>query len=499
MRKRVSRVRGLRRWHPKKCRDNLSKLAPIMRDYFDELIRDLAEYHITTDGPFLNGLLTGCATIAAVDLDKLYLEVSPEQPLAGSVRETILAAMGFLSEELSRNAFQPRFNIDQDNESERWIDGYLKAVEIHEEQWQEENEYSPVASTSLIMLHAMSDEHLRNDLNMNLPGPEDLKANPQLISDLVLSIYDEFHGDPDHDFGLLADDDLESLPTFTDEELFGLVIACGDQLSLAVVQECAKREGAMVPLLRRHLKDAANWGDNVDEGDWWALLHAVHILGLIPGEASAEALLGAFRRINFDENSNLSDWLSAYWPALCQNKIEFTTTPLREIAQDPKRPWYARAQAVDCVLAEATKKGPAELEQAIDWLAAMCGDDAEDLEFRVIAGNNLLDFPREKHRPVMKKLVALQEPDSLVANAFGLEEIDHSFDEGDDPEWVRFDNPWQFYDPDQIQRRQDRWLTEDGDPIEPLNTHVREHAKIRRNEPCPCGSGKKYKKCCMNG
>ncbi|WP_420810705.1 SEC-C metal-binding domain-containing protein [Desulfovibrio ferrophilus] len=25
----------------------------------------------------------------------------------------------------------------------------------------------------------------------------------------------------------------------------------------------------------------------------------------------------------------------------------------------------------------------------------------------------------------------------------------------------------------------------------------RETPKIGRNEPCPCGSGKKYKKCCM--
>lgn len=23
-------------------------------------------------------------------------------------------------------------------------------------------------------------------------------------------------------------------------------------------------------------------------------------------------------------------------------------------------------------------------------------------------------------------------------------------------------------------------------------------SKIKRNDPCPCGSGKKYKKCCMN-
>jgi len=27
---------------------------------------------------------------------------------------------------------------------------------------------------------------------------------------------------------------------------------------------------------------------------------------------------------------------------------------------------------------------------------------------------------------------------------------------------------------------------------------VRDTAKIGRNDPCPCGSGKKYKNCCMN-
>lgn len=27
--------------------------------------------------------------------------------------------------------------------------------------------------------------------------------------------------------------------------------------------------------------------------------------------------------------------------------------------------------------------------------------------------------------------------------------------------------------------------------------YIRESPKIQRNEPCPCGSGKKYKKCCM--
>jgi uncharacterized protein YecA (UPF0149 family) len=34
-----------------------------------------------------------------------------------------------------------------------------------------------------------------------------------------------------------------------------------------------------------------------------------------------------------------------------------------------------------------------------------------------------------------------------------------------------------------------------GGPARP-ETIVREDKKIGRNDPCPCGSGKKYKKCC---
>jgi preprotein translocase subunit SecA len=30
----------------------------------------------------------------------------------------------------------------------------------------------------------------------------------------------------------------------------------------------------------------------------------------------------------------------------------------------------------------------------------------------------------------------------------------------------------------------------------PVQPYVREHAKVGRNDPCPCGSTKKFKKCC---
>lgn len=41
-----------------------------------------------------------------------------------------------------------------------------------------------------------------------------------------------------------------------------------------------------------------------------------------------------------------------------------------------------------------------------------------------------------------------------------------------------------------------QWLFIDGNVLSPQTTHLRAEAKIGRNDPCPCGSGKKYKKCC---
>lgn len=43
-----------------------------------------------------------------------------------------------------------------------------------------------------------------------------------------------------------------------------------------------------------------------------------------------------------------------------------------------------------------------------------------------------------------------------------------------------------------FQRQDGRWYYVDG----AMGTRPRTVEKVGRNEPCPCGSGKKYKKCC---
>jgi uncharacterized protein YecA (UPF0149 family) len=70
-------------------------------------------------------------------------------------------------------------------------------------------------------------------------------------------------------------------------------------------------------------------------------------------------------------------------------------------------------------------------------------------------------------------------------------------------------DPWAFYAPAAIERRQQRWAGEDTEPGEDELEYeptfmdevelpcARSTPKTGRNEPCPCGSGKKHKKCCL--
>ena len=49
----------------------------------------------------------------------------------------------------------------------------------------------------------------------------------------------------------------------------------------------------------------------------------------------------------------------------------------------------------------------------------------------------------------------------------------------------------------QFNKRNGTWFFTDA--IDPTTqTFVRSEPKVGRNDPCPCGSGKKYKKCCGN-
>ncbi len=57
------------------------------------------------------------------------------------------------------------------------------------------------------------------------------------------------------------------------------------------------------------------------------------------------------------------------------------------------------------------------------------------------------------------------------------------------------DKPKTHHELAHFRRHEGEWYFYDGEGVVPRQV-VRNQPKIGRNDPCPCGSGKKYKKCC---
>lgn len=74
----------------------------------------------------------------------------------------------------------------------------------------------------------------------------------------------------------------------------------------------------------------------------------------------------------------------------------------------------------------------------------------------------------------------------------GFDDEDLDEDEYDEEE---LDDAYDDYDYEDYDYEDDEEY--DDEPIPSPHTWVREEPKIGRNDPCPCGSGKKYKKCCL--
>jgi hypothetical protein len=319
--------------------------------------------------------------------------------------------------------------------------------------------------------------------------------------------------------------DLPQLPIYPNEDLAELspskltdiLIEDQDRVPRNVIDACVRCGDAMTEYLRQLHEDDFLWQDNEDDpeeiadGKWWLRLHAVMILGQIPSEQAGLLLVELMRRMSQEEDDDLQDWLSGYWPALFQNKPDTVLPTLRALCEDKHMDWYIRANAIEPVIKIAAEQGASALEHAQAWLAGIVNDENEDWEFRLSAGNTLLDYPRTEYRALLEDMADRQ---SGWGKHFGRDDIQQAYSETTKiPE--RFTNPWKFYEPEAIIQRQIRWREEDekekqrilngdadypNDPYDPYydnEPYVRPEPKIGRNDPCPCGSGKKYKKCCL--
>lgn len=300
------------------------------------------------------------------------------------------------------------------------------------------------------------------------------------------------------------------LAAFSDAELIDRMIADEDRVPRNVIDECVRRGDAFHALM---LRSASQDPKADDHGRWWLNLHCAMTLGLTPTEVAGQALIGMMRRIDEQDDDNLQDWLAGYWPALFANKSFSLAKDVRALAEDGRLGWFTRCNAMEVALFLHHREGEQSLSEALDWLAGIAARADEDLDARHQAGALMLEFPREPYREQLLDF-ARQQVGGQDA-AFDVDDVRQAYEHPTAPQWDRFKDPWNFYSPSEIATRQTRWAEEEARAaarqIETLNaqstsddampeyldTYVRETPKVGRNEPCPCGSGKKFKQCCL--
>lgn len=216
--------------------------------------------------------------------------------------------------------------------------------------------------------------------------------------------------------------DAPELASVEADALIGLLMRDEDRTPRTLVEECAGRGETMIERLSALVENDRYWNEACTRGEWW-LLHAVMILGLIPGERAGLLLVSFMRRMARADDINLQDWFCGNWPALFRNKPDTVVPALRELSHDRGVDWYMRIQAVEVVQAAAERGGAQALDAALDWAAGIAADETEERTLRL----------------------------SVAAGFF----------------------------------------------VKPVSPYVLPTAKIGRNDPCPCDSGKKYKKCCL--
>lgn len=258
-----------------------------------------------------------------------------------------------------------------------------------------------------------------------------------------------------------------------DESLVALIFTEGDRLPSAWAAEAVSRGQRLVPLLAKTTADREAW-ERFDVGGW-AVVHACYILGAIGGDEAAQALLKAFD--NAAEVDN--DWTFEDWQAIFGRLGPSVLDGLRERVEEGTADEFWTDAALSGMAAVASRH-PELQEEVFSDIAAFASDLTRTESSRALAGSTLLDFRQTKHTDILKNLAELEDND-----VFFPETVDAELAEAE-PDLKRYQRDWmEFYKPDEIARRQERWDFERFSEVEAWYAAVNEAAEDLDAQPQP--------------
>jgi len=303
------------------------------------------------------------------------------------------------------------------------------------------------------------------------------------------------------------------------------LLQAGDRLTVEDLDDIRRAGDSILPTLRQIVRDEDAWYEG--QGDrYWLVFHAVTLLSLSRNPQVLPDLIDGILPSYFAEY----DWLHCHWPALLAQMGPAAVAPLTEWIGGWRGAWVDNPDFSEARIEAATALALIAFEEPLvratilHFFQSCLIDEGEtDVGFLCAIVPPLLYLDWSASLPLVEKAYRARR---VLPGLIGLwREIGDYRDPQMKADYFRRDLLW-FYRPKEIARRQALWkrpdlharleaLHERGDPRlgsapvpPPLAHFYRAPAgalsappaslpgKTGRNDPCPCQSGKKYKKCC---
>jgi hypothetical protein len=265
------------------------------------------------------------------------------------------------------------------------------------------------------------------------------------------------------------------------ESLINEMISLNLDVPPDLAQEIASREDAII-YLKRILQDDKYWYQG-GPGDAWAPIHTIHILPLTKTKDALELLLDTMMA----EKDALGDWITESMSTLLAAFGEDAVERLKEYILDERLDLYMRG-SVATALNVIAHQYPERTDEIKSFLSKLLAD-TNDPTFAAFLVDEPLSFKDQNLLPE-------------VDMAFEKGKIDTEVIRRDDVDWV-FNRPEEEQSYSKFMKSPlEHFSKENIDYLRKISypetkTMKKKETKIGRNAPCPCGSGKKYKKCCL--
>lgn len=283
-------------------------------------------------------------------------------------------------------------------------------------------------------------------------------------------------------------DELKAkIPEMPTEELVELMVELKLYVNRTLALEIAKREDAVF-YLRKMIQDGMNWRSD-GPGEGWSPIHAIHILALIKSREALELLLDIIRY----HEDDLSDWLTESVPSLLVAFGEDAIERLKEFTKDDTLETFVRAMGVTALRVLAIKH-PTHIEDVKEHIIKLLNHTSDDV-FASLIVDDLASFHDPSLMPEIHRAFEEGKIDEFHMPEKEVEKIIKGVYDDDLDRLT--EAPLDHFSRKNVEYLHNMHHAEPEEKhIEPAEAKPKKK-KIGRNEPCPCGSGKKYKKCCM--